>query len=107
MEEKNTYNVDLDFSEIAQTVDSVRKEDKKKFENVTLNKVSLWDNFFGFLVPIWGIFVVFLNMQKYPKRAKSLLIWVSISVILQSIFIYFCYNSFFEQLNKLCIMLFG
>lgn len=106
-EDNETFNVDVDLEEIAKTVKEVQREEKEKFESMTLNRVSLWDNFFGFLVPIWGIFVVFLNLQKYPKRAKSLLICVCISTIIQIIFLYFCYHSFFEYLGKICIMLLG
>lgn len=104
---ENNEIIDLDLEEISKTVKEVQKEEKRKFESMTLNKASLWNNFFGFLVPIWGIFVVFLNLQKYPKRAKSLLIWVCISMIFQIIFLYFCYHSFFEYLGKICIMLLG
>ena len=56
------------------------KEEKKQvqaeymadLQNNPVNKRSLWLNFIAFFVPIWGIFAVFFNLLKRPKRAKSL-----------------------------------
>lgn len=106
-EVNESADLGIDFEEIARTVKKVQKEEKEKFESTTLNRASLWDNFFGFLVPIWGIFVAFMNLQKYPKRSKSLFVCVAISMILQGVLLYFCYHSLFEYLGKLCVMLIG
>ena len=91
------------------------KEEKKRvqaeymayLQNNPVNKRSLWLNFIAFFVPIWGIFAVFFNLLKRPKRAKSLFIVTLVSIILQCSFLVFCYLFLFDYLGNLCITLFG
>ena len=91
------------------------KEEKKRvqaeymadLQNNPVNKRSLWLNFIAFFVPIWGIFAVFFNMLKRPKRAKSLFKVTLVSIILQCSFLVFCYLFLFDYLGNLCITLFG
>ena len=91
------------------------KEEKKRvqaeymadLQNNPVNKRSLWLNFIAFFVPIWGIFAVFFNLLKRPKRAKSLFKVTLVSIILQCSFLVFCYLFFFDYLGNLCITLFG
>ena len=91
------------------------KEEKKQvqaeymadLQNNPVNKRSLWLNFIAFFVPIWGIFAVFFNLLKRPKRAKSLFKVTLVSIILQCSFLVFCYLFLFDYLGNLCITLFG
>lgn len=91
------------------------KEEKKRvqaeymadLQNNPVNKRSLWLNFIAFFVPIWGIFAVFFNLLKRPKRAKSLFKVTLVSIILQCSFLVFCYLFLFDYLGNLCITLFG
>ena len=91
------------------------KEEKKRvqaeymadLQNNPVNKRSLWLNFIAFFVPIWGIFAVFFNLLKRPKRAKSLFKVTLVSIILQCSFLVFCYLFLFDYLGTLCITLFG
>ena len=91
------------------------KEEKKRvqaeymadLQNNPVNKRSLWLNFIAFFVPIWGIFAVFFNLLKRPKRAKSLFKVTLVSIILQCSFLVFCYLFLFDYLGDLCITLFG
>lgn len=104
----DTYlNSDYDASEVAQIIDSVKKERQEIAERKTLNKTSIWDNCFGFLVPIWGIFVAFMNLYKYPKRSKSLFIATLLGVFIQSIILGVCFAFLFDYLGIWCIRLFG
>ena len=91
------------------------KEEKKRvqaeymadLQNNPVNKRSLWLNFIAFFVPIWGIFAVFFNLLKRPKRAKSLFKVTLVSIILQCSFLVFCYLFLFDYLGNLCITMFG
>ena len=91
------------------------KEEKKRvqaeymadLQNNPVNKRSLWLNFIAFFVPIWGIFAVFFNLLKRPKRAKSLFKVTLVAIILQCSFLVFCYLFLFDYLGNLCITLFG
>lgn len=92
-----------------------KREEKKRvqaeymadLQNNPVNKRSLWLNFIAFFVPIWGIFAVFFNLLKRPKRAKSLFKVTLVSIILQCSFLVFCYLFLFDYLGNLCITLFG
>lgn len=91
------------------------KEEKKRvqaeymadLQNNPVNKRSLWLNFIAFFVPIWGIFAVFFNLLKRPKRAKSLFKVTLVAIILQCSFLVFCYLFLFDYLGNLCITMFG
>ena len=92
-----------------------KREEKKRvqaeymadLQNNPVNKGSGWLNFIAFFVPIWGIFAVFFNLLKRPKRAKSLFKVTLVSIILQCSFLVFCYLFLFDYLGNLCITLFG
>lgn len=71
------------------------------------NKRSVWLNIVAFFIPIIGVFWCFYYMLKCPKRSKSLLKTVIISMIFQVSFIIFCYLFLFEFLGSFCITLFG
>lgn len=99
----------IDYKSIEETVDAVCQENKQKLDKSinTLNKRSLWLNFIAFFVPIWGIFVVFFDLYKYPKRAKSLFKVTLVAMIIQISFLIFCYLFLFDYIGNLCIVLFG
>ena len=111
MEDKNNISINVvnnsDNNLFYDNKSNIVKDYYKELQNNPVNKRSLWLNFIAFFVPIWGIFAVFFNLLKRPKRAKSLFKVTLVSIILQCSFLVFCYLFLFDYLGNLCITLFG
>lgn len=85
----------------------INKEHYEMLRENPLNKRSIWLNIIAFFIPILGLFWYFYYLLKCPKRSKSLMVTVIISMIFQISFIIFCYLFLFDYLGVLCIKLFG
>lgn len=85
----------------------INKEHYEMLRENSSNKRSIWLNIIAFFVPILGLFWYFYYLLKCPKRSKSLMVTVIISMIFQISFIIFCYLFLFDYLGNLCIKLFG
>lgn len=94
---------------------SIRKDNKTKINleyyntlrDNPSNKKSVWLNIIAFIIPILGVFWCFYYLLKCPKRSKSMLKVVGVSMIFQVSFIVFCYLFLFDFLGNLCLTLFG
>lgn len=85
----------------------INKEHYEMLRENPSNKRSIWLNIIAFFIPILGLFWYFYYLLKCPKRSKSLMVTVIISMIFQISFIIFCYLFLFDYLGVLCIKLFG
>lgn len=88
-----------------------RKKEQKEFEmelrNNPINRRSNWLNFIAFFLPIWGIFAIFFDLYKYPKRSKSIFKVVIVSMSMQICFLLLCYLFLFDYIGQICLSLLG
>lgn len=84
-----------------------QKEFVKELRNNPINKRSGWLNFIAFFIPIWGVFAIFFDLYKYPKRSKSMFKVVIVSMSMQICFLLLCYLFLFDYIGQICLSLLG
>lgn len=115
---KNSISdIDVNVSEISKVVEDVQKSNKKikkvkekckkNKPNKTLNKWSFWLNLLALLCPLWGIFCIFFDLYKYPRRSQGVLIFTILGFIIQLLIILFVYFRLFDLLNQYFILFLG
>lgn len=124
MRESNFNNNDcLNLNEVSKIIDKVQQDnikdldketkrkgrikDKKPKKVKTLNKGSFWLNIIAFFIPIWGIFCIFFDLYKYPKRSCSVFISTFLGLVIQITIILFVYFQLYDLIEYYFVLWFG
>lgn len=115
MRESCLNSNNLNTKEISKIIDEVqseklgvkRKRIRREKKPRDLNKGSIWLNIIAFFIPIWGIFCIFFDLYKYPKRSRSVFIATLAGLIIQIMLILFIYFQLYEYIEKYFVLWFG
>lgn len=115
MRESCLNSNNLNTKEISKIIDEVqseklgvkRKRIRREKKPRDLNKGSIWLNIIAFFIPIWGIFCIFFDLYKYPKRSRSVFIATLVGLIIQIMLILFIYFQLYEYIEKYFVLWFG
>ena len=115
MRESCLNSNNLNTKEISKIIDEVQSEKlgvkgkriRREKKPRDLNKGSIWLNIIAFFIPIWGIFCIFFDLYKYPKRSRSVFIATLAGLIIQIMLILFIYFQLYEYIEKYFVLWFG
>lgn len=115
MRESCLNSNNLNTKEISKIIDEVqseklgvkRKRIRREKNPRDLNKGSIWLNIIAFFIPIWGIFCIFFDLYKYPKRSRSVFIATLVGLIIQIMLVLFIYFQLYEYIEKYFVLWFG